>query len=177
MGGTILFNFERILGIDPSLRNTGYAFIRLNGNQISIIEIGSIKCARSWHRTRCLAEISMQIRKLIQLHRPQVCVVESLFHAYNHKTALILGEARGASLSVVAESQIPIFEIAPRKVKQAIAGYGGASKEAIAHLLKNFLGIERFSNLDASDALAIVIAFVSELKHLLPALPPQIKPV
>jgi crossover junction endodeoxyribonuclease RuvC len=115
-----------VLGIDPSLRGTGYGVIRCVKGIVEVVVQGTIKCPPAWERSRCLARIAEELRAAIRACRPTVCVVEGLFYAQNLQTALIMGEARGASLVAVAEAGLEVYEIAPRKVKQAIVGYGAA---------------------------------------------------
>ena len=78
------------------------------------------------------------------------------------KTALIMGEARGAAIAAVATTGISLFEIAPRKVKQAIVGFGGAQKSAVAKMVQRMLGLAELPEPDAADALAIALAFAHE---------------
>ena len=74
-------------------------------------------------------------------HQPTVCVVEGLFFAQNLQTAIVMGEARGAAMTVVAEAGLDIYEIATRKVKQAIVGYGAAQKLAVAKMVQRLLNL------------------------------------
>src|SRR5262245_7880019 len=87
---------EVILGIDPSLRGTGYGIIRWRQRRAELLAHGTIKSSSTWERSRCLLHIHQHLRGVLQAHRPTVCVVESLFYAQNLQTALIMGEARGA---------------------------------------------------------------------------------
>src|SRR5262249_28383735 len=128
-----------ILGIDPSLRGTGYGIIRSARPQPQLVTQGTIKVPSGWRRSQCLLLITQRLREVLRQHHPTVCVVEGLIFAQNLQTALILGEARGASLVAVAEAGLEICEIAPRKVKQAIVGYGAAQKGAVARMVKHML--------------------------------------
>ena len=84
-------------------------------------------------------KIVQSLREVLKQHQPGVCVVEGLFYAQNLQTALIMGEARGAALAAIAEAGLEIYELAPRKVKQAIVGYGGAQKLAVAKMVQRML--------------------------------------
>jgi len=148
---------ETLLGIDPSLRGTGFGFIKTASPQCVAIAHGTIKCPPSWEKSRCLALIAKTLRDQIAEHKPTVCVIEGLFYAQNLKTALTMGEARGAALAAVAEAGLEIFEIAPRKVKQAIVGYGGAQKDAVARMVQRMLGLDEQPEPDAADALALAL--------------------
>jgi crossover junction endodeoxyribonuclease RuvC len=88
-------------------------------------------------------------REVLAAHRAEVCAVEGLFHARNLRTAIIMGEARGAAMAAVAVSGLAVYEVAPSKVKLAVAGHGGARKIA-----------------DAADALAIALTYIQEAGRL-----------
>ena len=149
-----------VLGIDPSLRGTGYGVIRLGQSGPKALSQGTVKCSSKLERSRCLMEISGTIREVIRKHQPTVCAIEGLFYSQNVKTALTMGEARGAALAVLAESGLEIFEIAPRKVKQSIVGYGNAQKIAVAKMVQRMLGLKELPAPDAADALALALSFV-----------------
>jgi crossover junction endodeoxyribonuclease RuvC len=151
-----------VLGIDPSLRGTGFGIIQPADPHPRTLSSGTISCPASWERSRCLAKISETLRAEVRKHQPTVCVVEGLFYAQNLQTALIMGEARGAALAAVAESGIEIFEIAPRKVKQAIVGYGAAQKVAVAKMVQRLLALRALPEPDAADALALALTLLRE---------------
>ena len=130
---------EVILGLDPSLRGAGYGVIRLVRRTPQSIAHGTILCPAGWARSRCLVKIHQELREQVKRHHPTVCIVEGLFYAQNLQTALIMGEARGAALAAIAEAGLEIYEIAPRKVKQAIVGYGAAQKMAVAKMVQRLL--------------------------------------
>jgi crossover junction endodeoxyribonuclease RuvC len=153
---------KTILGIDPSLRGTGYGVIRVEKNSFTTLAQGTIACPKDWERSRCLANISQTLRDVLQKHPPDVCVVEGIFFAQNLKTAIIMGEARGAALAAVAEHGVEIYEIATRKVKQAIVGYGAAQKIAVAKMVQRMLGLRDLPAPDAADALALALAHAQE---------------
>jgi crossover junction endodeoxyribonuclease RuvC len=151
-----------ILGIDPSLRGTGYGVIRLAKPHPVALAQGTIRCPSGWEHSRCLVFIAQTIRDLLRQHQPTVCVVEGLFYAQNLQTAIVLGEARGASLAAVAEAGLAIYELAPRKVKQAIVGYGAAQKSAVAKMVQRMLHLGQTPEADAADALALALALAQE---------------
>lgn len=157
--------FEIVLGIDPSLRGTGYGIIRLAKAIPTVVAHGTITCPAGWERTRCLAHIAGTIRSVLKQHQPQACVVEGLFYAQNLQTALIMGEARGAALAAIAETGVIVHEIAPRKVKQAIVGYGAAQKTAVARMVQRMLQLPEPPAPDAADALALALAFAHEARR------------
>jgi crossover junction endodeoxyribonuclease RuvC len=163
-----------ILGIDPSLRGTGFGVIQISSPHPKTLAHGTISCPKNWERSRCLAKISRTLREEIERHHPVVCVIEGLFYAQNLQTALIMGEARGAAMAAVAESGIEIYEIATRKVKQAIVGYGAAQKSAVAKMVQRLLNLPKPPAPDAADALALALAHARENSRYNLSLPKKI---
>jgi len=151
-----------IIGLDPSLRGTGYGVIRLAKPFPQTLTHGTITCPGNWERSRCLFKIAQTVREVLKQFKAEVCVIEGLFYAQNLQTALIMGEARGAALATVAEAGLEIYEIAPRKVKQAIVGYGAAQKLAVAKMVQRMLRLPEPPAPDAADALALALAHAQE---------------
>lgn len=151
-----------ILGLDPSLRGTGYGVIRLAKPIPQTLTHGTISCPAGWPHSRCLVKIQQELREVLKRFCPTVCIVEGLFFAQNLQTALIMGEARGASLAAVAEAGLEIFEMAPRKVKQAIVGYGAAQKFAVSRMVQRMLKLAETPAPDAADALALALTHAQE---------------
>jgi crossover junction endodeoxyribonuclease RuvC len=153
---------QTILGLDPSLRGTGYGVIQLAKPCPRTLAQGVIECPAGWERSRCLAQIARALREVLQRHQPTVCAIEGLFYAQNLQTALIMGEARGAALATIAEAGLEIYELAPRKVKQAIVGYGAAQKLAVAKMVQRMLRLPEVPAPDAADALALALAHAQQ---------------
>jgi crossover junction endodeoxyribonuclease RuvC len=156
-----------ILGIDPSLRGTGFGVIALGRPQPRALVCGTVRCPTTWARSRCLVRIVETLRTVIREHAPTACAIEGLFYAQNFQTALIMGEARGASLVAAAEAGLDIFELAPRKMKQAIVGYGAAQKDAVAKMVQRMLNLAEVPDADAADALALALAY-AQTNHVIP---------
>ena len=151
-----------IVGIDPSLRGTGFGVIQMARPHPVALTHGVIACPPGWEHSRCLLKIMRTLREICVQYHPTVCAIEGLFYAQNLQTALIMGEARGAALAAMAEAGLDIFEIAPRKVKQAIAGYGAAHKEAVAKMVQRLLHLPATPAADAADALAIALSHAQD---------------
>lgn len=171
LGGRV---HQVILGVDPSLRSTGYGIIRLARPHPEVLAQGTIRCPGTWERSRCLLKIVETLREVVREHRPAVGVVEGLFYAQNLQTALVMGEARGASLVAMAESGLDIYELAPRKVKQAIVGYGAAQKLAVGKMVQRLLALKTPPEPDAADALALALAHAQEQGRYSFAMPKRI---
>ncbi len=151
-----------ILGLDPSLRGTGYGVIRMAKPFPETLAQGTISCPGGWQHSRCLLKIVQVLRGILREHQPSVCIIEGLFYAQNLQTALIMGEARGAAIAAVAEAGLDIYEMAPRKVKQAIVGYGAAQKLAVAKMVQRMLRLAEVPEPDAADALALALTHAQE---------------
>lgn len=156
-----------ILGVDPSLRGTGYGVIRLQaGLAPACLAQGTIKVPPAWNRSRALVLIAQTLRDVIREHQPTACAVEGLFFAQNMQTALIMGEARGACLVAAGEAGLEIHELAPRRVKQAIVGYGAAQKFAVARMVQRLLQLDETPAPDAADALALALAYAQDSRRV-----------
>jgi len=149
---------QTVLGLDPSLRGTGYGIIRFARPHPQTLAQGTISCPSAWLQSRCLVMIVKTLREVLEKHRPTICVVEGLFFAQNLQTAILMGQARGAALAIIAEAGCEIYEMAPRKVKQAIVGYGAAQKIAVAKMVQRLLRLSETPEPDAADALALALA-------------------
>ena len=147
----------KILGIDPSLRSTGYGLIEVTGNQMTHLTHGEIKNPASLLPSRCLVRIGDTIRDLIQQHQPASMAVEGLVFVQNTKIAFTLGEVRGVAIATAAAHGLDIYEYAPRAVKQSVTGLGGAGKQQVSNMVKALLGLPAPPPPDAGDALAIAI--------------------
>jgi len=147
----------RVLGIDTSLRSTGVAVVDAAGSRISAIEYGLLKTADKEPLSVCLKQLHRGLTGIIEKHQPTCVAIEGIFFCKNVKTAVILGEARGAAIAACAAHDLPVYEYAPRRVKQAVVGYGTASKEQVRKMVVSLLRLNDEPQEDASDALAIAI--------------------
>jgi len=116
---------------------------------------GTIHNPSSLRSSRCLVAIRNQLSDLIREHEPDCCALESVIYVQSYKTAISLGAARGAAILAAAENGLPVFEYAPRRIKQATVGRGSAGKNQIAFMVRALLGLAETPNPDAADALAI----------------------
>jgi crossover junction endodeoxyribonuclease RuvC len=163
-----------VLGIDPSLRGTGFGVVRGGRGAPAAAAFGHVPCPAAWSRSRCLVAIAARLREVIAAEKPTACAIEGLFFAQNLRTALVLGEARGVALLAVAEAGLEIHEIAPRKVKLAVVGYGAAQKDAVARMVQRMLGLAAPPQADAADALALALAFLQQSGRHRLAAPPRL---
>jgi len=145
----------KILGIDPSLRSTGYGIIEQDDRAPRVIKYGVIKPSQKALFLDKLNEIKTELDSIIKTYGPDEIAIENLFYARNIKTAITLGQVRGAALIAVASNQCPLYEYSALEIKKAVTGYGRADKNQVQIMIKTLLHIQD-ENMeeDASDALA-----------------------
>jgi crossover junction endodeoxyribonuclease RuvC len=145
----------RVLAIDASLRNTGVAIVDGNNGRARALYYGTIHNKTALRSSSCLVAIRDRLAQLIREHEPDSCALESVIYVQSYKTAILLGAARGAAILAAAESGLPVFEYAPKRIKQATVGQGGAGKNQVAFMVRALLGLTETPEPDAADALAI----------------------
>jgi crossover junction endodeoxyribonuclease RuvC len=160
----------RILGIDPSLRSTGFGVIEAQGNQLTALCHGNLKNLPTVLPSRCLVRIGDTVMKLIADHQPEAVAIEGLVYVQNTRIAFTLGQVRGVIIAAAAKHDLPIYEYAPRKVKQSVTGLGGAGKTQVGNMVKVMLGLKELPQADAGDALAVSICHAHSCRGI------QVKP-
>jgi crossover junction endodeoxyribonuclease RuvC len=154
---TVISRTCRVLGVDTSLRSTGIGVVEAAGSRMASIHHGILRNPPSRSLSACLLAIEDGIAGLIADHHPDVVAVEGIFYAKYVRTTLLLGHARGAVLAQCARLGVPVYEYEPRRVKQAVVGQGGASKEQIQRMVSVLLRLPEPPAEDAADALALAI--------------------
>ena len=146
------------MGVDPGLVQTGFGIISVRDNQSILIDYGIIKPSPKDNLARRLLTIFNDVCKIITDFKPQVFAIEDIFYGKNVKSALRLGQARGAAMVAAASKQIPIYEYSARKVKQSLTGNGNAHKNQVQFMVKATLQMDHSPEpMDASDALAVAL--------------------
>jgi crossover junction endodeoxyribonuclease RuvC len=148
----------RILGIDPSLRGTGLAVVDVlaDGRRL-LVASKTVELPTRIPFADCLGRIHSEVRAIIEANRPAHVAVEETIYVQNFRTAQILGAARGAAISAPASMGYPIFEYAPRRVKQAVVGTGSASKEQVIRTMRSLLAMSGLLAEDEADAAAVAL--------------------
>ena len=146
----------RILGVDPSLRGTGLAVLECAGSSYKLLHSETIRLKPKVSPIECLGLIHQAVANLIDLWKPRHLSCEETI---TFKTSKLLKSyaARGAALSAAAIRDIPVFEYAPLRVKQAVVGFGRASKEQMAQTLAQMLGLPEALPFDESDGLGLAL--------------------
>ena len=148
----------RVLGVDPGSIKSGYGIIDEQENTLIMVEYGVIRTAPKTPLAQRLLQISSRLQQLIAQFHPQVLAIEDIFFAHNVKSALKLGQSRGAILLTAAQAGLDIAEYTPLEVKQSVVGYGRADKSQVQQMVKVLLHLKEIPKPDdAADALAIAI--------------------
>ncbi len=148
-----------ILGIDPGFARMGWGVISKTGAKFSLVDYGCLKTSAKTGLSGRLELIFDGISKVIKKYKPDMAGIETLFFNTNAKTAVKVGEARGAVLVALKKSGIKICDVTPLQVKQAVAGYGRAEKSQIQKMVKTLLNLKEIPRPDdAADALAVALA-------------------
>ncbi len=149
-----------VLGIDTSLRSTGFGVLAVEGSRLRAVEMGTIKNAQKVSLSGCLRNIHLTVASLIEKHHPDVLAIESVIYGKNAGTMLVLGEARGAVLVAAADAGVPVYEYEPRRMKMAVCGNGMAEKVQIQRMIKTLLSLPELPQNDAADALGLAITHI-----------------
>ena len=144
----------RILGLDPGSRRTGFGLIEVTAGTTQCLAHGRIEVADLPVAER-LARIYTGVREIVERYSPQEVAVEKVFVNRNVESALKLGQARGAALAALGA--VTLAEYAPRAIKLAVVGFGGAEKLQVAHMIRTVLDLRDKITADAADALAIAL--------------------
>src|SRR6201989_2302289 len=131
----------RVLSIDASLRNTGVAVIDSEKGKPRVLYFGVIHNRNTLRSSSCLVAIRDRLAELIHAHEPDCCALEAVIYVQSHKTAITLGAARGSAIMAAAERGLPVFEYAPKRIKQATVGKGSADKGQVAFMVRSLLGL------------------------------------
>lgn len=147
----------RVLGFDTSLRSSGVGVVEAVGSQYNALTWGLIKNPAGRPHTACLAHLFEELRSVIRRDQPVAAAVEGIFYSKNVRTAMTLGQARGVVLAVCALEGVPVYEYAPRSVKQSVVGNGNAHKRQVMRMVAVLLGLKEEPEEDAADALALAL--------------------
>ncbi len=148
----------RVLGIDPSLRGTGLALVEFTPGQTPLLlRSRTVRVPSSRPMSSALAEIHREVTAILAGAGARHVALEQPIYVQNVRTAQILGAARGAAIAAAALLELPVFEYAPLRVKQAVVGAGRASKEQVARTVMALLGHQRALAYDEADAAGVAL--------------------
>ena len=150
-----------VLGIDPSLRGTGLAVIEaLGGGKMRYVESETVRNHPSLSMAECIAAIFERTLRMIDLYSPDWVSIEQSVYVQNFRTALILGSSRGAAIAAAAAKRLEVFEYPPLRIKQAVIGYGRASKEQIARSVAALVSNAPVLPSDEADAAGAALTHI-----------------
>ncbi len=152
---------QRILGIDPGSRLTGFGVINCVGDKATYVASGSINSIGGEFPER-LKMIFRAVTEVVNEFHPDVVVVESVFMHKNAGSALKLGQARSAAICATFGLDVRVFEYAPREIKQAVVGSGAATKDQVQHMIRQLLVLDGDPSPDAADALAAALCHANQ---------------
>lgn len=152
---------QRILGIDPGSRLTGFGVLDCVGDRATYVASGSVKSVDGAFPER-LRMIFRAVSQIVAEYQPDAIAVESVFMHRNPSSALKLGHARSAAICATFELNVVLHEYAPREIKQAIVGTGAATKTQVQHMIVQMLQLDGSPSEDAADALAVALCHANQ---------------
>lgn len=155
----------RILGVDPGSHHLGWGIIEVRGSQLGHIASGTLD-APSGELVSRLLFLGTRLEAIVAEHQPKAAAVESIFHARNSQSALVLGHARGAILYCLGRASLSVAAYTPGQIKQATTGKGAAQKEQVQVMVRLLLRLKGEMGLDTSDALAAAICHAHHADRL-----------
>jgi len=160
-------NARVVVGIDPGTAITGYGIIREQENgDLEWVSHGVVKTPSDWDEPRRLLVLYKKLNEIFTSYKPDCCAVEKLFFQKNVKTAIQVGQGRGAALIAAAEAELTVGEYTPLEIKQAVVGYGNADKQQVQKMVKVLLNLKEIPKPDdAADALAVAICHLHSTRN------------
>jgi len=157
----------RILGLDPGTATVGYGVIDDVDGEAVVVSYGAIITRpKDGDAARRLQIIFEKLNDLLVEFRPDAVAVEKLFFGKNITTAIKVGQARGVLLLALANAGLPISEYSPPEIKEAVSGYGNASKQQVQYMVQNILGLDEIPKPDdAADGLAVAFTLYQRQKY------------
>jgi crossover junction endodeoxyribonuclease RuvC len=147
-----------ILGLDPGTASTGFGVVSLVGNRMQAVDFGVMETPAGLPLEKRLEKIYGETKELLAKHQPSHTAVESLFFNANVRTALAVGQARGVTLLACSQAGCEVYEYTPQQIKQAVVGYGKATKGQVMEMVRVLLGLTAALSSDhAADALGVAI--------------------
>ena len=148
----------RILGVDPGSNATGVGLIERRGSRVTHVHHAVLRPPSVAELSVRLDFLHRELAAVVDEFGPEVAIVERVFLASNPRSALVLGQARGALLACLGSAGVRVAEIAAREAKKAITGAGGADKQQMQTMVTRLLGLEKVPATDAADALALALS-------------------
>jgi len=149
----------RILGVDPGSNATGFGLIEREGSRVRHLRHGVLRPPAGADLGVRLRSLYVGLLEILEDAKPEIAVVERVFLATNPRSALVLGQARGALLASIGMAGIEVHELAAREAKKSVTGTGAADKDQIQSMVTRLLGLDARPPTDAADALALALTY------------------
>lgn len=160
---------RKILGIDPGTLVMGFGVLEINGNKLSLCEMGVLQLSKYKDHSKRLHYIFERVSALVQIHEPELVAIEAPFFGKNVQSMLKLGRAQGVAIAAAMAHGSTVEEYSPKKIKQSITGNGNASKEQVWMMLQSVLKFDNAPQfLDATDALAAALCAYYQISSPIP---------
>ena len=148
----------RILGIDPGYSIIGFGLVDGNRSQFQLLRCGAITTPAGMDFSARLEIIYEDMKQLLEVAKPDVVAIEELFFGQNVTTGIGVAQSRGVILLAIRQADVPVFQYKPMQVKQAVVGYGNATKHQVMDMTKRLLGLQQMPKPDdAADAIALAL--------------------
>jgi crossover junction endodeoxyribonuclease RuvC len=158
---------QRIVGIDPGLRVTGFGVIDVDGPRLAYVASGTVRTDSmpTGELPRRLGVIFEGVREVCARYRPNMAAVEIVFVNVNPQSTLLLGQARGAALAALVSSGLPVSEFTAVQMKKAVVGHGQAAKQQVQAMVQRLLALPGPPGPDAADALGLAVCQAHAGRH------------
>ncbi len=158
----------RILGIDPGYGITGFGLIEAQRGSTQLLRCGAITTPAGTDFSERLEMIYNDMRTLLEMSQPEAVAIEELFFGHNVTTAIGVAQSRGVILLAIQQAKVPVFSYKPMQVKQAVVGYGNATKRQVMDMTRRLLHLDAVPKPDdAADAVAIALCHARSSTSLL----------
>ena len=158
----------RILGIDPGYGITGFGLIEANRGQFQLLRCGAITTPPNTDFSWRLEVIYNDMVELLHIAQPDVVAIEELFFGQNVTTGIGVAQSRGVILLAIRQAGLQVYSYKPMQVKQALVGYGNATKHQVQDMTRRILRLEKMPKPDdAADAIAIALCHARSSTSLL----------
>jgi crossover junction endodeoxyribonuclease RuvC len=151
-----------VLGIDPGVTRCGYGVVVRERAGLRAVACGVLTTPPAQPLPERLASLNRELRALLEEYTPQVVVVERVFFQTNVRTAMSVGQASGLALAAASEAGCEVAQYTANEVKQAVTGYGAATKEQVGRMVQSLLSLAAVPRpADAADALALALTHLA----------------
>ncbi len=158
----------RILGIDPGYGITGFGLVEADRGKFQFLRCGAITTPAGMDFSARLEIIYEDMKKLLELSKPDAVAIEELFFGQNVTTGIGVAQSRGVILLAIRQAGLEVYSYKPMQVKQAVVGYGNATKHQVQDMTKRLLGLSKMPKPDdAADAIAIALCHARSSTSLL----------